>query len=365
MSHNILQRSIPKIAVVGAGIFGITTSLKLSERGYAVTLYEKNDDILQQASGINQYRLHAGYHYPRCISTAHECRNSRDLMLREFSEAVIQHPEQYYCISKTDSLITAEQYLNFLDDLFLPYHESIPDMIRPESVQLGVLVNETRWDPYKFYHLCWDKLRASDVKIALKRKFGKSDNKRYDWVITATYKDSNELVEPEAHQDYKFELCEKPVMKLPSMYRGRGVVILDGPFMCIDPLGDTEFHTMGHVVHAIHATNRGKQADDYEELQPYLNRGLIQDPRHTHIKKMIESASIYFNDIEKAEHLGSMFTHRVVLPDIDDKDSRPTIVRKIGNNIISIFSGKIPTCVKTAENVCDMVEEHTPINRAA
>ncbi|RZD44075.1 MAG: hypothetical protein CXT78_07170 [Thaumarchaeota archaeon] len=48
-----------KIAVVGGGIFGVTTAIRLANN-HDVDLYEKNSDILESASGINQYRLHRG-----------------------------------------------------------------------------------------------------------------------------------------------------------------------------------------------------------------------------------------------------------------------------------------------------------------
>ena len=56
-----------KIAVVGGGIFGITSAWKLAQKGHGVDLYEKQPDILTAASGINQYRLHKGFHYPRSV----------------------------------------------------------------------------------------------------------------------------------------------------------------------------------------------------------------------------------------------------------------------------------------------------------
>ena len=53
----------------------------------------------------------------------------------------------------------------------------------------------------------------------------------------ATYTSLNEFTDKK--QDYQFELCEKPVIKLPEKYNNKSVVIMDGPFMCIDPLGET------------------------------------------------------------------------------------------------------------------------------
>ena len=57
----------PHIAIIGGGFFGATVAYVLAEAGYPVTLFEKHDDLLQAASGINQFRLHRGYHYPRSV----------------------------------------------------------------------------------------------------------------------------------------------------------------------------------------------------------------------------------------------------------------------------------------------------------
>ena len=64
-----------KIAVIGGGIFGITTAFTLGEE-YDVELFEKNNDLLKAASGSNQYRVHRGYHYPRSMKTVLEIMKS-------------------------------------------------------------------------------------------------------------------------------------------------------------------------------------------------------------------------------------------------------------------------------------------------
>ena len=53
-----------KIAIIGAGFFGATIALKLSKK-HTVDLFEKEKDILNGASKINQFRFHMGFHYPR------------------------------------------------------------------------------------------------------------------------------------------------------------------------------------------------------------------------------------------------------------------------------------------------------------
>ena len=120
---------------------------------------------------------------------------------------------------------------------------------------------------------------------------------------------------------------------------------MDGPFMCIDPLGDTEYHVMGNVVHAIHSTNIGKFPISDYRFNDLLNKGIVKNPIITNIDKFIKSAKKFFVDIDKVEHIGSMFTFRTVLPDRDEDDARPTLIEKIDDKIFTLFSGKIGTCV--------------------
>lgn len=51
-----------------------------------------------------------------------------------------------------------------------------------------------------------------------------------------------------------------------------------------------------------------------------------------------------------------MYTIRTVLPDTDDTDERPTIVSRASDRIISVFSGKIPTCIAAADEIAEMVQ---------
>ena len=69
----------------------------------------------------------------------------------------------------------------------------------------------------------------------------------------------------------------------------------------------------------------------------------------------LQSAKKFFPDREKAEHLGSMYTIRTVLPYKDDTDERPTIVEKQDNSFI-LFSGKIGNCVQASDRIIKMIK---------
>ena len=175
--------------------------------------------------------------------------------------------------------------------------------------------------------------------------------KDYDVVVIATYSNINQLLDNKKR--YQYELCEKPVVKLPKIFEDTSIVIMDGPFMCLDPYGD-EYHVLGNVKHAIHCWNEGTEAFWPHRYTKYLNKGLIKNPKPelTKIDKFIESGVKYFGDeFADLEHIGSMYTFRAVLADRDHDDARPTLVNHEGDNVWSLFSGKIDTCVDAANEL--------------
>ena len=121
--------------------------------------------------------------------------------------------------------------------------------------------------------------------------------------------------------------------------------------MCIDPLANTNLHLLCNVQHEIHQTNVGKFHEIQKEYEHLLDKGIIKNPSHTNYDKFIKSTIEFFPEILNAEYIGSMFTIRAVPPRAEDTDETPTLVTKINDKIISIFSGKITTCVEAAKQV--------------
>ena len=180
----------------------------------------------------------------------------------------------------------------------------------------------------------------------------------YDFVIIATYAYLNQSIEkfPNDQLDYQFELCEKPLVRLPSSFHNTSMVVMDGPFMSVDPYGKSDdFFVLGNVVHAIHQNSIGKLPHFDEKFNHLLDSGIIKNPNISNFHRFIESASEFMPEIKKAEHIGSMYTIRTVLPKVEKTDERPTIVRKINSQTFTVFSGKISTCVDAANELTQSI----------
>jgi len=345
LSEQVRKVLLPKALVVGGGIFGTTSAVALANNGYQVELHEELEDVMMAASDINQYRLHKGYHYPRSKETAQECLKGLYTFKRKYERSVVNgNIEHYYAISSKESMTTPSQYLEFLDEMDLPYKKVDP----LPNTDITLKVEEELFDNYGLYEAVRSKLWSSGVEVIKNKKTTKDDFKGYDVVVVATYAKLNQLLEDK--KEYQFEVCEKPVVRLPQEYQGKSIVIMDGPFMCLDPYGQKN-HVLGNVVHAIHETNIGEEPIVSDELKQYLNKGVVEKPKHTNIDKFIETGKRFFKDFHKLKHIGSMYTIRTVQKNRDHDDARPTLVNHEGGNVYSLFSGKIDTCVDSANEL--------------
>lgn len=341
-----------KIAVVGAGIFGCITALKLREKfpKAKIHLFERNAEICREASGINQYRLHEGYHYPRSAETVDQCKSGIESFLKEYHRCTVQQTRNHYCIPFKDSLISGAQYIQFLSNSKLPFY--IPnkvECIKERKMDLCIWANETLLNLPKFKFELLNRLNESKIDLHFNRSFEKEMMGEYTIVINCTYSNLNYLLNEDEQIDYQFELCEKPVVELDHRFKQKSFVIMDGPFMCIDPLAETGLHVMGHVKHAIHHTNVGKFPEIPSQFDELMNIGIC-NPKVTNFDKFVQCGKEFFTDFNP-KHIGSMYTIRTVLPNREHDDARPSYVTRHHKRSYSIFSGKISTAIDIANEL--------------
>ena len=336
-----------KAAVIGAGIFGCTAAIELARNGVEVDLFDRHGRILQGASRANCFRLHHGYHYPRDPQPG-LARDAARFATR-FPEAVDRSARHYYCVAKNDSRTTGADLLAFCDQLGLPYEPASPPQLLRSTIDTCVRVPEATVDVRV--------LRAALSRELVGVRFHPNivvdpdELTEYDWVVQATYGHGIGRV-------LQWEVCETAMVRLGAQFQGQSFVVLDGPFVCLDPMPGTDQHIVYDVTNSVHSTNVGTEPEIPEHLTQRIDWGLVHTP-HTRVEAMLQTARRFFRGIGMPEYCGSRFTVRAVLPGVDATDARPTLVERNGR-IISILSGKIATAVSAAEQVAALVREAVP-----
>ena len=114
MEDNTLETN-KHVLIIGGGIFGLTSAIVLGEAGIKVTLVEKRYDVMQEASLVNQNRVHFGYHYPRSKVTAEESFAGLGSFKEFYGDSIHDSFSKYYGIAKRGSHVTADEFVNFCD----------------------------------------------------------------------------------------------------------------------------------------------------------------------------------------------------------------------------------------------------------
>ncbi|HYN95512.1 MAG TPA: FAD-dependent oxidoreductase [Pilimelia sp.] len=349
-----------RVAVVGAGIFGVTAAIHLARAGHVVTVFDRAADILAAASSINQRRLHRGYHYPRSPTTVRSALEGVASFRAEYADAVVTGQRHYVAIARSGSLVDAATYMRFCEQMELDYREEHPPFLRREPVEVALRVREWSIDVDVLRDVSWRRLANAGVSVELGRACTLADFGDFDHVVVAVYGNVNAVVSgiPGACRNYQFEVCEKPVLRLSPAYRGTSTVVLDGPFMCVDPIQGTDRFLAGNVRHAIHAMTIGRYPLVPNYLRGSLNNGIRPPSRASRFPEFVADAARFFIGFERAEHVGSMYAIRAVLPGMEDTDARPTLVQRLDERTLTIFSGKIVTCVDAARTTVQHLATH-------
>ena len=342
-----------RIAVVGGGLFGCTAAIHAARAGHDVTLHEAKPELMSGATAATYSRLHRGYHYPRSPATGRESRLAEASFRSEYGAAVIDGGRQFYIVPPTGSLVSAKAYRAFLEREALPYTEmsGIFEVEEPRVNLAGLSV------------LVRQKVTDAGVQVHLGAPAPKDLRARFDRVVVAAYSGLNGVLgelgfEPEP---YKFQVVERPVVLLHPSLKDTSIVVIDGPFGCIDPLDGTPAHVLGHVTETVHAQNTGSYPKIPDNCIPVIDKGLIRSPKLSKYESVVDQLGRVLAVLGDAVHIGSSFTVRAVLANQEATDRRPTLVRKHDDQVISVFSGKLGTAVRAAREVLGMIEEREAI----
>lgn len=354
-----------EIAVVGCGMFGAMTALKMVEKGFNVTIYDMNSKPLQGASLNNQNRLHLGFHYPRDEKTAIQCLKGFDSFIEEFQDSIMGDFDNAYFIAKDGSLTSPDDYLSFCDKLGLEYQIIDPKKFNPSvtNVDLGLLCKEVVYDSQILSSIIFEKFKKAGIKPEYNKEVIKAKKNgdifelttndlsiaSFDAVVNCSYADINRLncQIASSNEIYQYEYTMVPIV---SWNRDPvGITLMDGPFMTVLPFGKTGNFLLYHVDHTVIDRHM-----DYLMPDEWKNR-------ETAPSSKISSSEV-FNDIKNSfadfvpavhdcEIQGFLQTTRVVLANKENTDARPSIIKEITPGFMSVFTGKIDHCTWVAEDI--------------
>ncbi len=355
-----------KIAIIGGGLFGISTYIILKQEGYDCTLFEKNKNLLLGASTNNLNRVHFGYHYPRDNLTAKQSIRGYLSFKRLYKKAIIKNFENYYLIADK-SKVNFSNYIKFCKKNKLSFKKIKKDSIKFNLNQIegGIKVQEPIYD-WKLIKqrtkLMLKKIKNNDIhlneqvlQIKKKNIFQLTTNKKtyfFDIIIDATYEQSNSLIKSFKKVKKKkyqlvvvFEFIFKNIDKM-------GIALMDGNFFSFLPKGNQKKHLLYHVKHSIikqkickEYPSTWKNVEKYNSQINNQKKLILKD-----FKKFLPSLDINLTK--------SKFVNPRVLPiNVEKTDRRVSKINEITKNYFQIFSAKVDHSVDIAYSILQKLKK--------
>lgn len=346
-----------RVCVIGAGLFGCMTALKLAEQGYFVDLIEQSSDILQGASKHNQNRIHFGYHYPRSIKTTTDSLIGFESFRKVFNPS-IEYFDNYYAIANEGSKSTPEDFEAFCNNMNIWLKQEYPDdyLLNKKEIAKCYKVNEPIFNYGRMKAIVKYLLANSNVDLHLNtiisdirdndqtyHRFVVTTNRFsycYRILINTTYSNIN-CINKMLNLPLRTYLFEDVVIpKFHYEHKPFGITIMDGPFCSVLPYGgnDNQF-LLSHVKYSVFSHKFRKQ-----ETKPVdLNINCIFD-----------ASSKFMPFLKTCKPHNTYHCRKIIWENKDD--SRQSIIYNDLPNYYSVLSGKVTTCIDVANNLVGRIK---------
>ena len=335
-----------RIAIIGAGFYGCHIAATLMALGFEVTIFERSEGLLTQASGANQFRLHLGFHYARCHSTRMQSRDGFRRFVSHYPEMTAAVDENIYAVSRSESLVDYETYKMIMTGSAIPFEEietaSVPItgvsgmMLAGERV---LLVDQARAhfdalvrDRVTFGHAV-SSIAEHDDRVEI-------DGQTFDYAIDCTW---GHLTRPAVPVFYE------PTLMLYYETEGTfpAVTMVDGPLYSVYPTQDRKIFTLSSVTE----TPLG-QFDDAAAALAYRDSltGADIAAKQQAMERQIHK---YLPDFgERFRYAGPQLSLKTKLTGLSD--SRTCSVSGEGR-LLSVVSGKIDAVFFAMERVLELI----------
>lgn len=370
---NIAESSLSRVAVIGGGIFGVLSALELAKKGYYVTIFEKESEIIKGASLVNQCRVHMGYHYPRDEKTAKDSLNARGPFEKQFGSKVVRKINNYYMVAKEGSFTNPNNFLKFCKKINLPYKISWPIgfEMHKEKISLSVNVPEKIFDANRKRNFLNKQIEASSnisllksakvINLSQKDKVFQveyeigdtKETENFGAIVNATYSATNYINNflNLPLDTYQYELCEVPVVRTP--WSGSGWSVIDGPFFGVMPFGFSKDYLFYDVELSVLDRVIGK----FPEFKNTISYYDDEKKKKERFNKYKNKWGKWLKGLDECKHISSMYVTRIVLPNKDKTDTRPTTLNNLLPGYWQVFSGKIANSVPASIELSNEIDK--------
>lgn len=350
-----------KVAIVGAGLFGLSIAEKLAKLNVDIDIYEKNRKILLGASGNNLNRIHQGFHYPRSISTIKQCINNYKNFIKKYKYFCQTKIKSYYLIANEKSKTNLQNFVNIANKLpFFSKIVSLDDFpLSTSHIEGGILTNEGVYDWSKMKKYFMGVLKFKNINIFYKTnilKILKNSNlvyerndeifksQKYDFIIDCSYFNENafkkNLKIPIKKKIYQKTLILEVFLKnVPQL----GVAIMDGNFVSFLPKGSSKKFLIYDVKNSILKKKLSffyPKSFNQKLLINYLNKKKLL---------IINNFLKYFPKVKIKKNIKFLISNRVI--DINKNDTRNSKLTIFKDKFFFVSQGKTDHCIEIANRI--------------
>lgn len=358
---------MPPIIIAGGGFFGCSIAMMLHRRGLRPIVVEEADELLTQASRVNQARIHGGYHYPRSLMTAYRSRQNYERFRSEYRDAVADQFTKIYAVGRLFSKVTANQFEVFMKRVGAPLKEApspVQKLFNPALTERIWIAQECAFD----FSVLREKLRAQMSEAGIEVRMGTlvkevsesggrlvtrlSDGSEIEsaYVFNATYAGLNRLTAASGLPliPLKHELTEMALVELPSELADISVTMMCGPFFSFMPFPALGLTTLSHVRYTPHA--HWFENEQTGATNPYEIFNSIE--KQSAFELMVADASRYIPALRGCAYRDSLWTVKTLLPLSEIDDGRPILFQRDTKlpKVIHVMGGKI-------DNIFDVEDE--------
>ncbi len=356
----MLKQSHYDYLVVGGGFFGAVLASELSSAGHRVVLCEKEADLMQRASYVNQARVHNGYHYPRSLLTAIRSRVNFPRFTHEFAPAIVSDFRKLYAVPFQFSKVTARQFHRFMERIGAPIEAASDEdaaLFDRSLVEQVFSCVEFAFDSVALKGIVRGRMERAGTELALQTRVravrSATDGIEVDYlapggegrvtareVLNCTYSQINRILGDSGLPliRLKHELTEMALIEPPEELRHIGVTVMCGPFFSCMPFPPRGLHTLSHVRYTPHVSWEDS-AGSHIDAHAWFDSA----PKKSRYAHMVRASARYLPCLARGIQKDSLWEVKTVLPQSEGDDSRPILFRRDQGlpGLTCIMGGKI------------------------